>query len=46
VEAADAQVDIRERNEFQTPYGRAIGVSETVILAGLRVTLTRAMPLN
>jgi hypothetical protein len=38
-----AQVGIRERNEFQTPYGSAIGVSETVTIGGIRISVTRAI---
>jgi hypothetical protein len=38
-----AQVGVRERNEFQTPYGRAIGVTETVTIGDLRLSVTRAI---
>ena len=38
-----AQVRVRERNEFQTPYGPAIGVSETVTIGDIRLSVTRAI---
>jgi hypothetical protein len=42
-EDADAHVDFRERSEVQTPYGQAIGVTETVTVADLRLSVTRAI---
>jgi hypothetical protein len=37
------QVGVRERNEFQTPYGRAIGVTETVTIGNVGLSVTRAI---
>jgi hypothetical protein len=42
-EDVTAGADVRERNEYQTPYGTVIGVTETVALGDLRISVTRAV---
>lgn len=37
------QVDLRERSEFQTPYGEAIGITDTLSIGNLRLNATRAI---
>jgi hypothetical protein len=41
--ATSDQVGLLERNEFQTPYGEAIGITETVSIGNLRLSVTRAI---
>ena len=42
-EAISDQVDVRDRSEFQTPYGDAIGITDTVSIGNLRLSVTRAI---
>jgi hypothetical protein len=38
-----APVGFRERNEFRTPYGQAVGVTETVAIGDISLRVTRAI---
>jgi hypothetical protein len=42
-EAISDQIGFRERSEFQTPYGGAIGITDTVSIGNLRLSVTRAI---